>query len=251
MPHVQRARYRYEPYPRGALFRYNIDLISKSKKSDSFDIYADGLKRMRAGIPTELSFDILEEEKDSFLVQTCCIPSMYTKIAQSIEFEFVKQNIEDAEVQCRAFTREAFIRVLGGTEIEIPSTQPFISRPEVRSRLMSMGQNSIVSKLDEAEQRLVRGDESAVIMNSRTVLEMVIELYLKSKSLEKTDGFKNNVERLVKRQYLAEHYTSLLYGQLYSPMSEIIHGRMTLMRGDAKLFLNLTIAVTGYLVENL
>jgi len=237
--------------PRGAEFTKNVTRLSKLKSKDHFEIYVDGLKRTRSGFPISLKFNIIDENENSYIIESSCVPAMYRKISQDIEWQYMEHHIEDAEIQCRDFTRSLFIGVLGGKELEEPSARPRISKSEIKSRLIFMERNDISSRLDDAERDLDEDKYPNSVGNMRTALDLMISFYMEKKSLELTDGVKNNIQRLIKHGYLDEIHLTLLYNVMYSSMSEIAKGRRKTMKNETRLLLNLTVTAIEYMLDRI
>jgi len=239
----------YNPLPKGTEFHLNIKRFSKAKSFDENEIYTNGLKRIRSGFPISLKFFIVEEDADTFTIESVCYPAMYRKIAQDIEWEFLDHHIEDAENQCRDFTRKIFLGILGGKEIEEPSSRSKISKSEIKNRLLFRGRTDIASKLDDAERDLNEDRYPDAIGNMRTALSLAIEFYMKTKNLKPTRQVKNNLQRLVKHGYLTEEQLNLIYNYMFSPMSDIFKGRRETTKYEAKLLMNLLMAIIEFILD--
>jgi predicted DNA-binding protein with PD1-like motif len=246
---INRINFFCTKLPKGMRVRRYVRSFAEKQSIHDAQSYEEGIKKLRKGAPVSLTFSIIGEDENNYTVQTDCYPVMYNLIAQDFEWQFLEHHIEDAEVQCINFTREIFIGILGGTEIEKPAPSPKITKSETKSRLSFMGLQDISSRLDYAERDLDEGRYNDAVGNMRTALGNILEFYMKAKSLEKTRQVKGNIERLGKHGFLTQNDKELIYKQIYSPMSEIVKGRKNATKAEAKMFLNLLITIIEYILD--
>jgi hypothetical protein len=84
----------------------NRIIFSSSRIKPNVKDYLKALGNLRPGIPNELELFFKEENDDYYLIDTLCRPVMYYQISQSVRFDFLQSNIEDAQAQCYQFTKE-------------------------------------------------------------------------------------------------------------------------------------------------
>jgi hypothetical protein len=83
--------------------------------------YLKRLGEIRPGIPHELVLFFKEKDDEHFLIETLCRPIMYYQISQSVQFDFLQTNVEDAQAQCIQFTKE-IMNSLNAKIIKYPAT---------------------------------------------------------------------------------------------------------------------------------
>jgi sugar-specific transcriptional regulator TrmB len=90
-----------------------------AKKKDHFE----KLRLMRDGFPDELTLRLSKSaDGEEFLdVEATCLPIMYSKLAQGVQFMFPKPSVEDAQRYCGDFIEET-MRILNAEILIKPHT---------------------------------------------------------------------------------------------------------------------------------
>ena len=103
-----------------------IEPPEAKKKKNIFE----KLELLRNGYPEELTLFLSKSTKKGFLeVEAKCLPVMYRKMAQGIQYAFPKSSVEDAQIFCKEFI-ESIMRVLDAEVLMKPCAESSI-RPIV------------------------------------------------------------------------------------------------------------------------
>lgn len=226
----------------------SITLLSFSEEEKEWQNY---IRKLRE-VPVYISFTTLEHYDDSILVEVECRPAMWYRIANFYETEFTENEVRQALFECKTFVKQV-MRIFKGKEIEPVSVYPVIPRMEIKSRLINLGLEEVVEKLDRAERHIVQNNFKASLTSSRTAFEKMVDWQMKKRGLDKTNNYKNNLERLRSRGHLDVETTNLLQSY-YRCLSNIgVHERGAILAGifEAQMGYGTTLIILQYFANKL
>jgi hypothetical protein len=215
------------------------------------DAWSKRVKQLRAGVPIDFYVTAIERSTDGMIVEVQCLPTMWHSIARFGETTFTENQVQEALLECKLFVRQT-MSGLKGKEIEPVSVYPIIQRTEVKSRLLNLGLQEIVDKLDKAEEHIVQNDFSESLKSSRTAFEKMIDWQMVKRGLEKTDNYKNDLERLKSKGHLDPDTTQLLQSY-YRCLSSIGVHEKGVPPGiyEAQMGYGITLIMLGYFADKL
>lgn len=164
----------------------------------------------------------------------------------------MENQVQEALIECRIFVKQV-MSIFNGKEVEPVSVYPIIQRTEIKSRLLNLGLKEVVSPLDKAERHIVQNNFIDSLKSSRTAFEKMIDWQMKKRGLEKTNNYKNDLERLKSKGFLDLEITGLL--QTYYKCLSIIavHEKGEVEPGfyEAQMGYGMTLIMLQYFIDKL
>lgn len=210
------------------------------------------INESRVGVPIDFSVTVIGRYNNRMIVEVQCLPIMYYRICSSGAISFTKNEVQEALLECKLFVKQV-MSGLKGKEVEPVSVYPVIPRREIRSRLLNLSLKKVVEKLDTAERHMVQNNFPEALKSCRTAFEKMVDWQMDKRGLEKTNNYKNNLERLKSKGYLDKHITKLLENY-YRYLSEIaVHERAVIPPGifEAQMGFGITLTILDYLANKL
>ena len=210
------------------------------------------LLKIRPGIPESFLIITLEHLNNGIIVEVECRPLMWYLISKGLKLNFTENQVEEAISECRDFVKQ-IMSLFKGKEIEPVSVYPIIKRTEIKSRLLNLGLEEVVSPLDKAEKHIVQNNFTDSLKSSRTAFEKMIDWQMKKRGLEQTNNYKNDLERLKSKGYLDKETAELLQSY-YKCLSTIaVHERGEVEPGfyEAQMGYGITLIMLDYLANKL
>jgi hypothetical protein len=238
--------YGWEIYPEGTRGE-SITLVHYIEEE-----WKKNIQKTRPGAPVYFSLIIVEHLHDKVLVEVECRPSLWYKIATLQQSMFTENQVQEALLECRIFIKQVMSGVKA-KELEPISVYPIIQRTEIKSRLLNLGLEVIVSQLDKAEKHIVQNNFTESLKSSRTAFEKMIDWQMKKRGLEKTNNYKNDLERLERKGFLDSEITGLLQ-TYYKCLSNIaVHERGEVEPGfyEAQMGYGITLIMLQYFIDKL
>ena len=189
----------------------SIELMKWEEPTENPLDWQKYVRELRSGVPVWFSITTIEHHKESILVEVECHPAMWHIIAHTYgkEESFTENQVQEALSDCKRFVKQV-MSIFKGKEVEPVSVYPIIQKAEIKSRLLNLGLKRIVSLLDKAEKHIVQNNFTESLKSSRTAFEKMVDWQMKKRSLEQTNNYKNNLERLRSKGYLDKETTKLL-----------------------------------------
>ena len=179
-----------------------LEPSNAAKKRDHFE----KLRLMRDGFPDELTLRLSKSaDGEEFLdVEATCLPIMYSKLAQGVQFMFPRSSIEDAQRYCGDFIEET-MRILNAEILIKPYTAASIHQVHQFEFIYNTpNQNKINDKaheliVDSSKQILLTGwVDREFIGELENAKARGVGLRLITKSPESSDKtIKEDFERLL------------------------------------------------------
>ncbi|MGD0028081.1 MAG: hypothetical protein ABSC91_03985 [Candidatus Bathyarchaeia archaeon] len=188
--------------------------------------WGKNIMNARSGIPVFFSAVIVEHFDDSILLEAECRPAMWYKIATLHIEEFTNNQVQEAQIECRAFVKRV-MSILKGKEVEPVSVYPIIARTEIKSRLLNLGLKGIVAHLVDADRHIVQDNFVESMTCSRTAFEKMVDWQMKKRGLEQTNNYKNNLERLKAKGFVDADTTQLLQSYYHCLSTLGVHEKGT------------------------
>jgi hypothetical protein len=227
----------------------SITLCNIGKKGVVWGKY---IEQVRPGVPVWSSIVPLENLNNGTLVEVECRPAMWFLVSKNIRQSFMENQIQEALIECRIFVKQV-MSIFNGKEVEPVSVYPIIQRTEIKSRLLNLGLKEVVSPLDKAERHIVQNNFIDSLKSSRTAFEKMIDWQMKKRGLEKTNNYKNDLERLKSKGFLDLEITGLL--QTYYKCLSIIavHEKGEVEPGfyEAQMGYGMTLIMLQYFIDKL
>jgi len=177
---------------------------------------------------------------------------MWYRISQLLEANFTENQVQEAISDCRAFVKQ-IMSIFKGKEVEPVSVYPIIQRTEIKSRLLNLGLEKVVSLLNEAEKHIVQNNFKESLKSSRTAFEKTIDWQIKKRGLEQTNNYRNNLERLRSKGFLDSETTEMLQSY-YRCLSNIaVHEKGEIKPGiyEAQMGYGITLVMLDYFANKL
>jgi hypothetical protein len=226
----------------------SVRLLQISHKEELTEAFAE----TRAGMPMFFSITVIEHLKDSILVQVECRPCIWFKISNLGQEQFTRNQVQEALLECSLFAKQV-MSIFKGKEAEPLSVYPIIQRTEIISRLLNLELKEVVKQLDKAEEHIVQNNFAESLKCSRTGFEKMIDWQMKKRGLEKTNNYKNDLERLESKGFLDLEITGLL--QTYYKCLSIIavHEKGEVEPGfyEAQMGYGMTLIMLQYFIDKL
>jgi len=177
---------------------------------------------------------------------------MWFRIAQLDETKFTKNDVQEALIECKSLVKQV-MSIFRTREIEPVSVYPIIQRTEIKGRLVNLGLQEAADHLDKAEEHIVRNSFEASLKSSRTAFEKAVDWQLKKRGLDKTNAYKNDLERLRSKGYLDKDTTELLQTYYHCLSNTAVHAKGEIEPGiyEAQMGYRLTLTMIDYLVSKL
>lgn len=225
-------------------------LGEKPKKVE--DKWQKRINDVRFGVPLFLSVIVLEHLNIGILIEVECRPALWYKIATFDEKNFTENAVQEALIECRTFVKQV-MSIFKGKEVEPVSVYPIIQRTEIKSRLLNLGLKKAVSPLEKAEKHIVQNNFIESLKFSRTAFEKMIDWQMTKRGLEKTNNYRNDLERLRSKGFLDSETTELLQAY-YKCLSNIaVHERGEVEPGfyEAQMGYGITLIMLQYFINKL
>jgi hypothetical protein len=177
---------------------------------------------------------------------------MYYLITQAHKSNFTENNVKEAQMECRRFTKQ-IMSIVKAKEIQPVSVYPIIPKLEVKGRLFNLGLHRIVQPLDRAERHIVQSNFDSSLTSSRTAFEKMIDFQMKKRGLNQTNNYKNDIDRLRSKGFL-DIETARLLQSYYRCISNIgVHEKGESPAGifEAQMGYGITLIIFDYLINKL
>lgn len=210
------------------------------------------LKKTRPGLPMYLSLILVEKLQNSILVEVECRPTMWFRISVLGENEFTDNQVQEALLETESFVKQT-MSAFEAKEVEPISVYPIIQRTEIRNRLLNLGLEEAVRHLDKAEKHIVQNNFEESLKSSRTAFEKMIDWEIKKRGLEKTNNYKNDLERLQSKGFI-DLITTELIQTYYRCLSNIaVHAKGEVPPGfhEAQMGYGITLIMLQYFADKL
>lgn len=214
--------------------------------------FENHIKTTRPGVPFYFSLIEIDENPNNILVEVECRPIMWYRISNLGKEEFSENEIQEALLENKAFVRQV-MSIFKGKEIEPISVYPIIKRAEIKNNLVKLGLNVIVIHLDKAETHIAQSNFEESLKSSRTAFEKMVDWEIAKRGLEKTNNYKNDLERLQSKGFLDKITTELIQ-TYYRCLSNIaVHSKGDVPPGlhEAELGYAITLIMLRYLTDKL
>jgi len=224
------------------------DLLRKHKDESPFLLK---LGETRSGSPIDFLM-VGSDVKDGRIEFDVTVrPVLYRQIAQLGKLECTDQEIQDAQHECISFVQSVLKGMSGGTEIDPPSVRSARLTTDVRRRLTMWAMPSQADLLDKAEAKIIAGAPEDGAKNCRSALEQVLENLMTRVSLERTDSFIHNLERVASHKYLDPWVVESIHQFYYRLVSEDAHDKYKAGPKEARYILLMTEATIEFLLSRI
>jgi hypothetical protein len=227
-------------------------LVVEGTKSNMAKVWHKKISNSRHGIPMFFSCVAIEHLKDSILVEVECRPNIWYRISTLQEKEFPHNSVEEALIECRNLVKSV-MSGLNSKEVEPISVYPIIQRTEIKNRLSNLGLKECVEHLDKAERHIVQNNFEESLKSSRTAFEKVVDWEVSKRRLEKTNNYKNDLERLQSKGFI-DPLTTELIQTYYRCLSNIaVHSKGEVSPGfhEAQMGYGITLIMLQYFADKL
>lgn len=223
-----------------------------NNEEKGLEIWHKRIRRLRYGAPAYFSCIAVERVKGEFLVEVQCRPSMWLRIATLKEKNFSSNQVQEALIECKLFVKR-IMSSLNSKEFESISVYPIIQRTEIKDRLINLGLKECVEHLDKAEKHIIQSNFEESLKSSRTAFEKAIDWEIKKRGLEKTNNYKNDLERLQSKGFI-DSITTELIQTYYRFLSNIaVHSKGETSPGlyEAQMGFGFTLIMLQYFADKL
>lgn len=227
----------------------NPALVGEKKTQELWMQY---VRKIRSGVPIYYSFIVTEHIGNNLLAEVECRPAMWYKISTLGEEAFAKNKVQEALIECRSFVKQ-LMSLFPSKEVEPVSVYPIIQRTEIKSRLLNLGLKEAVEHLDKAERHIVQNNFEESLKSSRTAFEKMIDWEIEKRGLEKTNNYKNDLERLRSKGFIDSITTDLIQ-TYYRCLSNIaVHAKGEVPPGfhEAQMGYGITLIMLQYFADKL
>jgi hypothetical protein len=183
----------------------SLECLLVSQKDD----FHETIRKVRAGSPIHFSIIAIEHSENAILVEVSCRPAMWYKISTFDEKNFMPNQVQEALMDCSHFVKSV-MSVFKGKLVEPVSVYPIIQRREIRDRLLNLGLKEVAGHVDDAERHIVQNNFVESLTCSRTAFEKMLDWETKKRGLEKTNNYKNDLEKLRAKGFIDADMTQLL-----------------------------------------
>lgn len=229
-----------------------VKLILAGKTEKFIEHYKKRLEDVRSGVAIHFSITAVEHLNNGILVEVECRPALWFKLTQFRETSFTENDVQEALLECRSFVKKA-MSSFKGKEVEPVSVYPIIQRTEIKSRLLNLGLRKVVNQLDKADKHIIQNNFTESLKSSRTAFEKMIDWEMNKRGLEKTNNYKNDLERLKSKGYLDPETTKLIQ-TYYRCLSNIaVHEKGEVEPGiyEAQMGYGITLIMLQYFTNKL
>jgi hypothetical protein len=230
----------------------NARAIEKESETKVKELWAKIRDKRRTGMPLTLSLIVIEHQEGGILLDVECRPALWYRITQTARASCSENDVQEALLECSLFVKSV-MSGLKGKAIEPVSVYPIIQRTEIKSRLLNLGLNDTVDHMNKAERHIVQNNFEESLKSLRTAFEKMIDWELKKRGLDKTDNYKNDLERLKSKGFI-DSITTELIQTYYRCLSNIaVHAKGEVPPGfhEAQMGYGITLIMLQYFADKL